>query len=323
MHSLFGITKVRKAAFVICLALFFFAPFVVHAQEAAMGVPVVLVQPDSVTVKKGDVFNVSVIIENLPANDGMDGADFILTWNNTILKALSMNEVVFHEIAPQSEWDNIWQIRLTFNNTKGEAEDACLWLDPHRAVDGGYCPVNGISGNQTLAILTMEAVEAGSTTLHLPSVLVADLRANPLVDIENEHTLEVPKIDPSENVSFPKPNPTPMPENVSALLANLTANWTYVEFTPCIATPPIGEVVPVQQNVTEVVPASAQTVPSQNNVTEVVPMSTRVAPSQNNVTEIQKQDALEVTQVPFVMLATMSGMFIALPVCWRRVRRED
>ena len=285
MRSLLKATEICKAAFIICLALFVFAPFVVHAQDAAMSVPVVRVQPDSVTVKEGDVFNVSVVIENLPANDGMVGADFILTWNNTILNALNMNEVMFHSITPQNEWDNIWQIRKTINNTKGIAEDACTWMDSHRAIDGGYCPVNGISGNQTLAILTMEAVGAGSTTLHLPYVLVADLSANPLVDVENGHTLEVPKIDRSENVSLPEP--TPMPENVSAILANLT-------------------------------------LPSANTViSDIVPMSAQIVPSQENVTEIQKQDALEVIDVPFVMLATIGGVFIALPARWRRVQRKQ
>jgi hypothetical protein len=285
MRSLFKVTEMLKAAFVICLAFFVFAPFVVHAQDTAMGVPVVLVQPDSVTLEKGDVFNVSVVIENLAPNDGMVGYDFHLTWNNSILNALSMNEVLFHEITPQSEWDNIWQIRLTFNNTEGLAEDACTWMDSHGAIDGGYCPVNGISCNHTLAIITMEAIGTGTTTLQLPYVLVADLSANPLVDVENEHTLEVPKTDPSENVSFPEPTPTPIPENVSAILANLT------------------------------LPPGITFVPATMDAQIVFPI-------QENVTGIQKQDAVEVTEVPFLILA-MSGMFIALPAWWRRLRRED
>jgi hypothetical protein len=283
MRSLFKVTEVRRAAFVICLVLFVFAPFLVHAQDATISVPVVRVQPDSVTVKEGDVFNVSVVIENLAANHGMLAVDFVLTWNNTILNALSMEEVMFHAITPQNEWDNIWQIRLTINNTEGSAEDACLWMDIPRAIDGGYCPVNGISGNHTLAIITMEAVGSGSATLLLPYVQVADMSANPLVNVGGL-TSEVPNTDYSGNVSLPESPPGP--ENDSDSFANLT-------------------------------------LPSTTTVTQgMVPMSAQIAPSQENVTEIQKQDALEVTDVPFVMLATMSGMFIVLPARARRVQRK-
>jgi hypothetical protein len=284
MRLLLKATGIRKAAFIVCLALFVFAPLVVHAEDATMSVPVVLVQPDSVTVKQGDVFNVSVVIENLASNDGMAAVDFRLTWNNTILNALSIDEVLYHTITPQSEWGNIWQIRLTINNTEGMAEDACLWMDLHSAVDNGYCPVNGISGNHTLAIITMEAVETGSTTLHLPYVQACDLDANCLINVGGLAS-EVPNTNSAGNVSLPEPTPTsPIPENGSDSLANLTL--------PITVTP------------------------------DGVPMCPQIFPGQENVTGIQKQDALEVIELPFLMLATVSGMFIALPSRWRRVRRE-
>jgi len=284
MRLLLKATRIRKAAFIVCLALFVFAPFVVHAQDATMSVPVVLAQPDSVTVKRGDVFNVSVVIENLASNDGMAAIDFRLTWNNTILNALSIEEVLYHTITPQSEWGNIWQLRLTFNNTEGMAEDACLWMDLHRAVDTGYCPANGISGNHTLAIITMEAVETGSTTLDLPYVEACDLDVNCLINVGGLAS-EVPNTNSLGNVTLPEPTPTPsVPENRSESLANLTA----------ITATPDG----------------------------AVPMCPQIFPSQENVTGIQKQDALEVTELPFLMLATVGCMFIALPARWTRVRRE-
>ena len=143
LRSLFTTIKIPKAAFAICLALFVFAPIVVQAQDGNALAPVVLVQPDSVTVKEGDVFNASVVIENLAVNHGMYGVEFFLTWNKTVLNSLGMTEVLYHTITPQDEWDNIWQIRCTVNNTGGYAEYACLWMNMRRAVTNGYCPVNG------------------------------------------------------------------------------------------------------------------------------------------------------------------------------------
>jgi len=184
--------------------------------------PVVLVSPDSVTVRNGDIFNVSVVIENLAEDHGMVGAEFQVTWNSTMLKALNMYEVLFHEITPQSEWDNIWQIRLTFNNTKGIADYACSWMDIHGAIDDGYCPINGISGNHTLAIITMEAVETGSTTVNLPYVQVADVNATPLIGYGNAVDM-----DSSGNIVPRNPAPTPPIStngNVTGVLSNLTSD---------------------------------------------------------------------------------------------------
>lgn len=173
-----------KAAFIICLAFLVFAPIVAQAQDGEVGAPIVLVQPGSVTVKEGDVFNVSIVIENLAVNHGMVGVEFTLTWNKTILNSLGMTEVLYHTITPQDEWDNIWQIRLTVNNTGGYAWYACLWMDTNRAIAGGYCPVNGISGNHTLAIVTMKAVAAGSITFHFSCVKVCDMNAQSLLNID-------------------------------------------------------------------------------------------------------------------------------------------
>jgi hypothetical protein len=271
-----------KAAFAICLALFVFAPIVVQAQDGNACAPVVLVQPDSVTVKEGDVFNTSVVIENLAVNHGMYGVEFVLTWNKTVLNSLGMNEVLYHTITPQDEWDNIWEIRCTVNNTGGYAEYACLWLDSRRAVAGGYCPVNGISGNHTLAIVTMKAVGAGSTTLHFSYVKVADMNAAPLLNIdENAH--QPPDNGSSGNASLPQQTRI---DNSSVITADLPA-------------------LPILPALPMIVPYSPQTVPSLGNMTEV-----------------QKQDALTITEVPIGMLAAIGGILITSPAHWRRCRKN-
>lgn len=142
--------------------------------------PTVRIEPENVTVKKGAVFSVSIMIENIPADPGMVGVQFIMSWDPTVLHALNMTEVMFHNVTPQSEWGNIWEIRNTINNTAGipfnwinyppgYALYACTVYDLLGATDGGYLP---ISGNHTLATVTLEAMEVGSTTLHLSSLAV-------------------------------------------------------------------------------------------------------------------------------------------------------
>jgi hypothetical protein len=142
--------------------------------------PTVRIQPENATVKKGVVFSVRIIIENIPADPGMTGVEFIMSWNASVLNALNMTEVMFHNVTPQAEWDNIWEVRNTFNNTAGilfnginytagYALYAYTFYDVNRAHDGGYAAV---SSNQTLATVKLEAMEAGSTTLHLSSLMV-------------------------------------------------------------------------------------------------------------------------------------------------------
>lgn len=136
--------------------------------------PTVYIQPENVTAKKGEVFSVSIIIENIPADPGTAGIQFEMSWNPTILSALNMTEVMFHNATPPSEWDNIWELKNEINNTAGFVWYAYLWQDLNRAIDGGYAP---ISGNYTLATVTLQALEPGSTTLHLYDLIAGDPNA--------------------------------------------------------------------------------------------------------------------------------------------------
>jgi hypothetical protein len=253
LRSLFTVIKMPKAAFAICLVLFVFAPIVVQAQAGNAGAPVVLVLPDSITVKEGDVFNASVVIENLAIDHGMAGVGFFLTWNKTVLNSLGMTEVLYHTITPQGEWDNIWQLRCTVNNTGGYAEYACLWMDMRRAVTSGYCPVNGISGNHTLAIVTMKAVGAGSTTLNFSSVEVGDMHAASLLNIDDSthYTPYYPGSDNagSGNASYPMGTPI---DNSSAITVVSPARPMIVPYSP--------ETVPSLGNMTEAQKQDALTI---------------------------------------------------------------
>ena len=164
-----------------CNGTFYFDDIALNALDttnASNPTPVVRVEPENVTVKEGAVFSVSVIIENIPADPGMVGVQFIMSWDPTMLSALNMTEVMFHNVTPLSEWDNIWELKNQINNTAGFVYYAYTWQDASRASNGGYSP---ISGNYTLATVTLEALKVGSTTLHFSKLIVGDPSAHPLI----------------------------------------------------------------------------------------------------------------------------------------------
>jgi hypothetical protein len=106
------------------------------------------VEPGNLTVKQGDVFNVSVGVEDIPANPGISAAEFHLSWDPSVLNALSYIKIMFQDNS--IGWDKL-------NDTEG------LLTYVHAASAS-------ISGNQTLEIITLEAIGQGSTTLHFIKV---------------------------------------------------------------------------------------------------------------------------------------------------------
>jgi hypothetical protein len=107
------------------------------------------VEPKSLTVKEGDVFNVSVAIENIPVDPGVAGAEFHLSWDQTVLNAVTMQEVMFQDNS--IGWDEL-------NNTDG------ILTYVHASCG------KSIAGNQTLAIITYQAISKGSTAIHFTFV---------------------------------------------------------------------------------------------------------------------------------------------------------
>lgn len=162
-------------------------PFLVSLQSVRCGpvpnkdpipIPTVRIQPQNAIVRNGTVFSVNVIIENIPADPGMAGVEFKVSWDPTVLNVLNMTEVMFHNVTPPSEWSNIWAVENEINNTVGFVFYAYTWQDGNQARNGGYSP---ISGNYTLATITLEAMEVGSTTLNFSTVIVGDPSAEALI----------------------------------------------------------------------------------------------------------------------------------------------
>lgn len=101
----------------------------------------------------------------------------MLKWDPALLRAVNMKEIMFHEVTPETEWDNIWQIIHEVDNVIGTAEYAYLFVDGGRASEGGYLPING---NHTMALITFQVIATGNCTLNLTDSLLADPEASPI-----------------------------------------------------------------------------------------------------------------------------------------------
>jgi hypothetical protein len=123
----------------------------------------VYVDPPSV-VNPNVFFNVSIKIDSVV---DLAGVGWKLRWDPTLLNAVNMTEVIFHEITPQSEWDNIWRLRHLIDNVVGIATYAYHHFDMNRAIERGYVP---ISGNHTIAIIEFQVRDVGNCSLSLENV---------------------------------------------------------------------------------------------------------------------------------------------------------
>jgi hypothetical protein len=117
------------------------------------------IQPQNLTLKEGDCFNITVAVENVPAYPGMASAEFHLTWDPTLLNGLSFVKLMFQDNS--IGWDEL-------NNSEG------LLFYVHALCSGS------VAGNQTLEIVTFEAIGQGSTTLHFTYVAACSPDANRL-----------------------------------------------------------------------------------------------------------------------------------------------
>ena len=156
----------------ICLIIAAFGTLTSSAEDETV---IIRIEPDTLEVNPGDTFNITIYIEKVPEEPGIAGIEFQLAWDPMILKGVSMEEVLFHSVTPESEWGNIWRLKHVV------ADDhvwyAYTWMDMDAAISGGYAP---ITGNHTLAIVTLSAISEGATTLEFTSVKIGDPDANPV-----------------------------------------------------------------------------------------------------------------------------------------------
>ena len=169
-----------------------------HAAEQA----VFRVVPVTQTVAVGEVFNVTIEVD-LPSPNGAAGFQLMLGWDPAVLTGVNLTEVLFHDVTPPSEWDNIWSLENEINNTAGYAFYAYLFQDTSRATDYSppYAP---ILGNHTLAVVTLEGVGTGFSSLNFLGVKVGDVAARVVPATSVGGTVKVGSPAPQITMISPK-----------------------------------------------------------------------------------------------------------------------
>ena len=159
-------------ALIVVLAFCFYIP-----RSNATGEAILSIDPPTQAVAVGEIFNVSIRIDNLPSPNGATGFQIEVAWDPRFLTGINMSEVIFHSVMPESEWDNIWGIQNMVNNTGGKLAYAYTFQDSDRAKEGGYAP---ISGNHTLAEVTFKGARTGVSPLTFVLVNIGDANAQPI-----------------------------------------------------------------------------------------------------------------------------------------------
>jgi hypothetical protein len=152
----------------------------------------------------GTLFNVSINVDNIPTYPGLVGAQFRFSYDPALLSVRVFEEVMFHNVTPPSEWDNIWELLHRINNTGGYLDYAYTWVDIQEAIEGGYAP---ITGNHTMAIIEFEVVGTGECALRFDLVNLGDPNAERIpCDVSDGYFNNTPPptppltvyVDPSE-----------------------------------------------------------------------------------------------------------------------------
>ena len=151
--------KFLLVALVILLLSSITASFRVAAQQTR-----IYVDPPSI-IDEGLVpdttFNITVKIENVPADPGLVGFEFKLTWNASLLEGVSMVLPPGHFMTPDGDEGNLWPLKHQVQ--PDYVHYAYAFLDVAAGVDQGYLPK---SGDGTIAIVTLKVKAIGSCILH-------------------------------------------------------------------------------------------------------------------------------------------------------------
>jgi hypothetical protein len=178
------------------------------AVEGGLSTTTIRVYPESLNVSLGETFSVNVTFEGVPVTPGAAGFEFNLSWDPSILKGVSMQDIEFHAVTPQAEWANIFSVSNKVLNSS--VLYAYTWMMVQDAIDAGYAP---ISGNGTLATITLKGVGIGQTTLHFGLTIVGDPDGHPIPNVAidgsasvttmPEHDVGILDITTSTTVAIP------------------------------------------------------------------------------------------------------------------------
>lgn len=195
------INKTSKIVVFLLIALIAYGfSVVISPSKAQDEVVLVRMDPVSLTVNEGELFNITVHIDNVPTDQNFTGVQFKIAWDPTVLNAVNMTEVLFNSVTPPGEEGNIWQ--LSYTVAAGYVEYGYTWMDYTSAYELGYAP---LSGNHTLAIITLNATTTGLTTLDFSVLKISGYDPETMWSIKY--------------VDYPK---KPLPENYSLIESPIT-----------------------------------------------------------------------------------------------------
>jgi PKD repeat protein len=175
------------------------------------------IDPPEQPAGEGANFTISVMVANLPSPNGALGFEFILTWDPAIVTGISITDVLFQSIAPS---DNVWRLKAVIDNVAGSAWYAYTFRELFLARDEGYAP---ISGNHTLATITLTGVSAGWSTFSFSKTVVGGY------DFDNMLTTVLPSSGVGGTVVVGNPPPVIdviSPQNASYINTN-AVNLTF------------------------------------------------------------------------------------------------
>jgi len=192
----------------------------------------------------GDTIVINVTVANIT---GLFGVEFKLSWDPTLLKGVSMQEVLYSTLTPPGEEGNIWPL-------KHIVADDYIWysytyMDASRAISEGYAPFNitvedGFpQGKMTIATITLEIIKAPTMVeeyvecnLHIYDDILGDLNLNniPHETIDGYYKLSwaPPTVYPYFSVEPSSYEATELYEvfNISIKINNLDEGWEAVGF---------------------------------------------------------------------------------------------
>jgi parallel beta-helix repeat protein len=107
----------------------------------------------------GSTFSITVKLDSIANHEGIAYAGFDLDWNWTLLECINVTEVMFHEVIPQTDWDNI-----SMEGWVAPSLVHVIWRFKNIETLEKYGP---IFGNHTLAIVTFRVINVGKCPLYL------------------------------------------------------------------------------------------------------------------------------------------------------------
>jgi len=220
---------------------------IIDAQNGAVLTVTIGMEPATLSIREGELFNITVYVENLPEEQNLTGFQFKITWDSSVLTGVSMEEVLFHSVTPPDEEGNIWQ--LEHSVTASSARYAYTWQNITRALEMGYAP---ISGNHTVAVITLNATATGGTTLKFSMLKIGGY------DVEKKEAtvyIDYPKKPLPDNCVLTESTVTvgnPPPEIVMVSPENTTYGEPLINLTFTLSEPAdwIGYSLDNQRNVT-------------------------------------------------------------------------